>query len=166
MITLQSLKLSDLDLMKEWMLDKEVTRFFRFSSYEESKVVDFIKQSWTDAHNKHFAIRDESDTYLGTISLKNIDEINHHAEYAIVIRKNFWGKGIGKQASQLLIDYALQIGLHKVYLNVLASNETAIQLYLSLGFEKAGVYRDHLYRSGQYYDLIYFEKILGGNYEL
>lgn len=147
-------------------MDKEVTQYFRFAGYEESKVTQYIKDSLVDTQNRHFAIVDANNTYLGTISLKNIDLVNKHAEYAIVLRKAFWGKGVGKQASLLLIDFAKQISLHKIYLNVLSTNTSAIQLYEKLGFRKSGVYKDHILRDGRYHDLDYFEKIMGGNYEL
>ena len=166
MIQLRTLSLDDLPLMKEWMMDKEVTQYFRFNGYDESKVTQYIKDSLVDTQNKHFAIVDANNIYLGTISLKNIDLVNKHAEYAIVLRKAFWGKGVGKQASLLLIDFAKQIGLHKIYLNVLSTNTSAIQLYEKLGFRKSGVYKDHILRDGRYHDLDYFEKIMGGNYEL
>ena len=166
MIQLRTLSLDDLPLMKEWMMDKEVTQYFRFNGYNESKVTQYIKDSLVDTQNRHFAIVDANNTYLGTISLKNIDLVNKHAEYAIVLRKPFWGKGVGKQASLLLIDFAKQIGMHKIYLNVLSTNTSAIQLYEKLGFRKSGVYKDHILRDGRYHDLDYFEKIMGGNYEL
>ena len=166
MITLRPLKISDLDMMKEWMTDEDVTSFFRFNQYDEKKVMNFIEHSLVDEHNKHFAITDEGDEYIGTISLKNIDTVNFHAEYAIVIRKRYWGKSIGESASLLLFEYAQKIGLHKIYLNVLFSNNSAIRLYEKLGFEKSGVYKDHLLRNGHYLDLFYFEKILGGTHAL
>lgn len=147
-------------------MDKEVTQYFRFNGYDESKVTQYIKDSLVDTQNRHFAIVDANNIYLGTISLKNIDLVNKHAEYAIVLRKAFWGKGVGKQASLLLIDFAKQIGLHKIYLNVISTNTSAIQLYEKLGFRKSGVYKDHILRDGRYHDLDYFEKIMGGNYEL
>lgn len=166
MITLRPLKIEDKVLMKEWMLDPEVTQFFRFNEFNDFKVTNFINNSINDVSNKHLAIINESDEYLGTISLKNIDLLNHHAEYAIVLRKKYWGKGIGKISTQLILDYAIQQGLHKIYLNVLKTNSSAIKLYTSCGFIESGVYKDHLLRNGIYYDLLYFEKILGNKNEL
>ena len=161
MINLRPLQIKDKTLMKEWMTDSEVTKFFRFSSYNDAKVTQFIENSLNDSLNKHFAIVDSHDDYLGTISLKNIDLENKHAEYAIVLRKEYWGKGIGRLATHLILDYAEKVNLHKIYLNVLQTNISAIKLYKSCGFIESGIYRDHLYRDNKYYNLLYFEKIMG-----
>lgn len=162
MIYLRPLKLKDKSFMKEWMTDPDVIKFFRFSAYNDDKVTQYIENSINDPINKHFAIVDNNDDYLGTISLKNIDLENKHAEYAVVLRKKYWGKGIGRIATHLILDYAEKLKLHKIYLNVLQTNTSAINLYLSCGFVESGIYRDHLFRDKQYYNLLYFEKIMGG----
>ena len=166
MITLRHLKLEDRPFMKEWMLDPDVTQFFRFSTYDEDRVTQFILESQQNEQSRHYAIVDENDEYLGTISLKHIDFINLHAEYAIVLRKKVWGKGIGSLATSLILEQAQLLKLHKVYLNVLSSNTVAIRLYRRVGFVESGIYKDHLYRDHEFHDLLYFEKILGENDEL
>ena len=92
---LRSLELKDAELMLEWMKDKELNQYFRFESEKITldSVKDFIASSNLCERNKHFAIVDDKDVYLGTISLKNIDMNNFNAEYAIALRKVSIGKG-------------------------------------------------------------------------
>ena len=88
MIVLRRLELKDIPYMLEWMHDTETKLIFQndFLAVDEVKAENFILNSFND-DNKHFAIVDNSnDEYLGTISLKNIDNKNRNAEYAISTR--------------------------------------------------------------------------------
>lgn len=163
MIHLRRLELRDGVGMLEWLNDFEVSNFFSFKNQSHSieTVQAYIQKSHHDDLNKHFAIVNESDEYLGTISLKKIDLYNLNAEYAIAIRRSAWGKGVGTQASKHLINYAIMdLNLHKIYLNVLTSNTNAIRLYENLGFIQNGVFKDHLKKNEVYLDLYYYELIL------
>ena len=61
----------------------------------------------------------------------------------VVVQENHRGKGYGKQLCQSLLQQAKLKGAHTIYLQVLANNETAINLYQRLGFEK---FYDYWYR--------------------
>jgi diamine N-acetyltransferase len=75
--------------MYEWMTDPQITRFFRFdaSKIRLEGCKSFIENAQSDPNTVHFAIVDESNEYLGTISLKDIDREKKQAEYAISTRK-------------------------------------------------------------------------------
>ena len=146
-LRLRQLELKDAKGMLEWMKDRELSALFRFDSdkitYESIK--DFIESSKTDNRNKHFAIADNDDEYLGTISLKNIDNINKNAEYAISLRKCAIGKDVAKWATNAILNVAfIELDLHKVYLNVLNDNLRAIKFYEKIGFIYEGEFIDHL----------------------
>ena len=144
--TLRKLQEKDVSGMLEWMHDERVARNFRFDflSMTEEKALDFINNSFSD-ENQHFAIVDESDNYLGTISLKNISATDNNAEYAIVLMHKHWGKGFAPKATEELLQYAFQtLHLHRVYLNVLAENLRANNFYRKCGFTFEGTFKDHL----------------------
>ena len=66
------------------------------------------------------------------------------------------GRGIGTEAAKLMIHYGFnELGLHKIFLRVLADNERAIKSYEKVGFTKEGFFRDEVYINGTYHDLIY-----------
>lgn len=178
MITLRELKMKDAPLMLEWMHDPDIQKCFKKNmldtTLEEAKkfcAVSKIPNRVKQGDTLHFAIVDENDEYLGTISLKNIDLENQSAEYAITTRKKIHGCGIAKRATGLLLKKAFrEYKLHRVYLNVLADNESAIKLYERCGFKYEGEFRDHLNIGGKYmnwkwYGLLeneYNEKMFGG----
>jgi len=159
---LRRLKETDVRAMLEWMHDEDVARNFRFDflSMTEDRALNFIRNSFTD-ENRHFAIVDAADNYLGTISLKNISPTDRNAEFAIVLSKKHWGGGYSRRAVEELLDYAFNtLHLHRVYLNVLTENIRANKFYQKCGFVFEGCFKDHLCgTAGDYKDLNWYAAI-------
>ncbi len=123
--------------MLECMTDPEITRFFRFDASKISleSCLDYIGRAQDDPNTLHFAIADEADEYLGTISLKDVDLDKKQAEYAVSTRKKAHGTGAALEATRLILQYAFDtLGLERVYLNVLAENGRANAFYRKAGF--------------------------------
>ncbi len=50
--------------------------------------------------------------------------------------KSYWGKGIGYEATKLIVEYAFnQLGLQVIYLTTSKYNQRAIKLYKKIGFK-------------------------------
>ena len=139
MIGLRKLKIKDAPLMLEWMKDPEIACWFRFdsNSIDLDRCILFIMSANDDKINSHYAVYDtETDEYLGTISLKNIDQKEKRAEYAISMRKKTHGTGAAAIATQLVLKTAFNtLKLREIYLNVLSENERAINFYNKIGFQ-------------------------------
>lgn len=136
-VKLRPLSSKDAPYMLEWMTDPEITRFFRFdaANVTEASCREYIDNASKQDNAVHFAIADENDEYLGTISLKDIDTENRCAEYAISTRKKAHGTGAATQATEQILRYAFEtLGLDRVYLNVLAENGRANAFYRKAGF--------------------------------
>ncbi|MDO7975846.1 GNAT family N-acetyltransferase [Oceanotoga teriensis] len=158
-IRLRDLKISDIDYMREFVENDEISKNFVFTRYPYSKekMVSFIKSSWEDKNNVHYAITDENDNYIGTVSLKNINYIDKNAEYAIVIRKKYWGQKIALKATDKILFYGFNtLNLEKIYLNVLSNNVRAINFYKKYGFKKEGIFKNHIYHFGKYVDMEWY----------
>lgn len=155
---IRRLEKKDVEGMLGWMCDSEVNCFFQFdfASMTRERALEFVENSFTD-ETQHFAIVDDGDHYLGTISLKNISKRDRNAEYAIVTRKEAWGGGAAREATKEIIRYAFEeLGLHRVYLNVLEENVRANQFYVKCGFVLEGTFKDHLYLQGEYKNLNWY----------
>ena len=162
---LRKLEEKDAVGMLEWMHDPEIQKGFRFNAEDkdEEAALSFIKEANTDlveGKDIHYAISDENDAYLGTISLKNVDLVNKNAEYSISLRRMAQGKGIAFKATREILRIAFeQHDLERVYLNVLSDNQRAIRLYEKCGFIYEGEFRKHLFLRGEYKTLKWYSML-------
>lgn len=137
---LREFKLSDAQLMLEWMHDKSIVKELR-GKFETKKLED-CRQFILDARNKkeniHLAIVNDEDEYMGTVSLKNIDRVNNSAEFAITVRKCAMGRGYSWYGMEEIIERAFnQYGLESVYWCVSRKNIRAIRFYDKHNFHEA-----------------------------
>ena len=104
-----------------------------------------------------FVIADrETQDYIGQADLMDINWIDRCATVGIVIgNKKNRGCGVGTEALALLCDYAfMQLGLHRVQLDVYSGNSRGIACYERAGFVKEGVKRRARYCGGVFMDVI------------
>lgn len=164
MIFLRDLEEKDAPYMLEWMHDAELAKCFQRDmlgmSLQDAKNfcnLSSQKSKLEDSQDLHYAITDEKDEYLGTISLKNINQKNGTAEYAISIRRHAQGMGVAREATRLLLKKGFQdYGLHRIYLNVLSDNVRAVKFYEKCGFVYEGEFREHLKIEGRLKSLKWF----------
>ncbi len=127
---LRNLQLKDAPLMLEWMLDKSVTKFFKtdFSSKTIEDAEIFIKDSWNSKKHVHLAIVSDEDEYMGTISLKNIE--NESAELALSVRAIAMNKGYSWIGIQTIINEAFsKYGINSVYWCVDKKDKRSIRFF-------------------------------------
>lgn len=161
-VHLRKLEEKDAEGMMEWMQDAEIRKNFRFciENVTREDALKFIREAETEAvegKSIHYAIADEHDEYLGTISLKDVDLLAKKAEYAISIRKKAQGMGVGTQATELVLERAFNhLGLERIYLYVFSENKRAIHLYEKCGFIYEGEFRKHLFLRGEYKSLKWY----------
>ncbi len=164
-VYLRKLEEKDAKGMLEWMQDTEIQKRFRsaIETVKREDVLRFIKVAETEpieGKSIHYAIADENDEYLGTISLKDVDLLARKAEYAISLRRKAQGMGVGTKATMKILEAAFdRFGLERVYLNVLSDNERAIHLYEKCGFIYEGEFRNHLFLRGEYKSLKWYSML-------
>ena len=68
----------------------------------------------------------------------------HSAEYSVgLFIAALRGQGLGREITRLVLAWAFDVlGVHRVELQVLASNSRAINCYLACGFRREGVRRE------------------------
>ena len=140
---IRKLEIKDAPLMLEWMQDESVVQFLNkdFSSMTICDCEKFIRESHGDFRNLHFAIVDDSDTYMGTVSLKNIcldnDKSGGNAEFAIVLRQNAMGKNFSSKAMNEIITYGFsEMNLNEIYWFVSIKNLRALRFYDKNGYKR------------------------------
>lgn len=135
---LRKLELKDAPLMLAWMHDKSVTEKLRsdFASKTLQDAENFIRWSWEDKENVNLAIASDEDEYMGTVSLKYIEDGN--AEFAITVRAEAMGRGYSWFGMESIIEKAFnEYGLESVYWCVSRENVRAVRFYDKHNFNEA-----------------------------
>lgn len=160
---LRKLQIEDAEFMLEWMHDKNVVSGManNFASKNLEDCISFIKNASDDpTDNLHMAICDDSNEYLGTVSLKNINYNSRNAEYAITIRKKAMGTGCADFATSNILKIAFEeMGLCRVYLCVAECNKRAVNFYKRFGFVYEGTFREHIKIAGHIENLLWYSML-------
>lgn len=158
-VRLRKMSTEDVSTYHQWRNDMEVMQFTNPSLdvYTHSDTENFIKNITASNNSKSYMIEEiEANKPIGITSLINIDYGNRNAECIIDIGdKDYWSKGFGREAFQLLLNFAFnEMNLHKVYLRVFSFNERAIRLYQRLGFYEEGELKEQFYRNGSWHNVV------------
>jgi len=127
---LRRLQEKDAPHMLEWMHDEELVRHMHrdFSAMKLENCRNFIQHSVESGTDVHFAVADENDEYLGTVSLKDIRD--RHAEFGIVVRRKAMGHGIAAAGMKEILRYGFeQLSLDFVFWCVDRRNRRALSFY-------------------------------------
>ncbi len=137
-VTIRPLEENDAYTSVKWRNDPEVFKYTG-NTYNHVITIDseleWIRKVINNPNDYRCAILADG-VYVGNIYLTDINDGN--ANYHIFIGdKSYWGKGIAKSASKLIIDYGFnELDLKCIYLRVKRPNSSAIHLYQSLGFQE------------------------------
>jgi RimJ/RimL family protein N-acetyltransferase len=79
------------------------------------------------------AIDEASSEMLGVVWLYS-DSIHETGEYAILLRSDLHGRGLGWVLMQLIIEYAKSEGLSRIYGEILQENSVMLKMCREMGF--------------------------------
>lgn len=136
-VRIRPLVVEDAYISVKWRNDPEVFKFTG-NTYDHTITIDseldWIKRVINNKNEYRCAIIVD-EKYVGNIYITDIQ--NNIGEYHIFIGdKSYWGKGVAKKASLLIIEYGFNVlGLNEIKLWVRKENKSAINLYNSLGFK-------------------------------
>jgi UDP-4-amino-4,6-dideoxy-N-acetyl-beta-L-altrosamine N-acetyltransferase len=99
----------------------------------------------------------ELDQPAGLCGLVNIDLKHKKGLFVLYIgNQNHIGKGLGSWMTQQVLHEAFEVlKLNKVWVEVMANNEAGIRLYKRNWFQEEGTLRDHVFKNGKPYDVIF-----------
>ena len=150
---------SDLPTFVRWFADAETARGLKLRApfshaQEEAWFADMIgRQGQTDYH---FVIcRLADDVPIGTAGLHQLDFVNGNAEFGISIgEKSEWNQGYGTDALHAICDFGFgSLRLHRIELEVYASNARAQRSYAKAGFTLEGTLRERHFARDQHEDV-------------
>ncbi len=146
-------KKKDSKILIRW-LDDEVGRYFILTR-ATSRVYDVERLIEKENHILGI-ITLHDDTPIGLLAFLDYDSEQNKAELRKLIGEpDFRGRGYGKEATQLWIQYGLtNLKLNKIYLNTLQTNVRNIRLNEELGFRVEGILRNECLIDGTHNDVL------------
>ena len=86
---------------------------------------------------------------------------NRHSVHIVAgVLRNYWNQGFGQALMRAVEIWAIEKGMHRLELSVIADNAKAIALYEKSGFEREGIKRDALRVDDKYVNEIYMSKLI------
>ena len=158
-IVLRPLETCDADALYRFKNDWDSTKSLGGFSY--GMTTEDI-QRWIAAHTNRadevfwsIAVK-STNICIGHVALYKVDNRVRKAEFGILIGdRNWWSKGYGTRITAAVLTWGFeQLHLHKMYLDVLTTNQKAIAVYEKLGFRRDGVLRDDEFRDGIFVDVV------------
>lgn len=103
----------------------------------------------------HFIVeRNDTGAAIGFLMAAGRNSPDHEQYWRRVII-NERGKGYGKEALRLLMDWAFgEAGAHRAWLDCKDYNDRALHVYESLGMKREGLLRDTIFVDGKYENLV------------
>jgi len=154
----------DAEQWAAWLNDLEVALPLGDEAHAMITVADQVRDIDEIAarHQHVFDIVDlATDESLGRCLLFAVNQVDRTAEVGIFLgEKSAWGKGYGREAMTLLLDYAFSLlNLDSVMLGAFAFNERAIRLYERLGFRTIGRRREARTIAGRKHDVVLMDML-------
>ncbi|MGH6661893.1 MAG: GNAT family N-acetyltransferase [Rhodospirillales bacterium] len=159
-LRLRNVRIEDAtDIYAAWMNDPEVVRYTesRFTRHTLVSLRRFIETVIARPNALFLAIIVKPDgRHIGNIKLDAIDSQHGTAEVGIIIGdKNYWGRGYGSEAIDLLASYAFgALGLRKLTAGIYVNNADSIRSFERAGFVVEAVLKDHCISDGKTVDVL------------
>jgi ribosomal-protein-alanine N-acetyltransferase len=160
LVILRPLERTDLnERYLSWLNDPAVTRYTEtgiFPSTAEDLDNYYRSVSGSKSDVMLAVLDKKSGRHIGNVKLGPIHWVHRRATFGILIgEKEFWGKGVGLDATRLMVEYGFQrLNLHRIDLGVFAEHEAAVRCYEQAGFKVEGRMREDLFLDGEYKDRI------------
>jgi RimJ/RimL family protein N-acetyltransferase len=164
-IILRALTIGDFKKTLEWHNDEEIKKLYSSHPYP---VTDENERQW---YNKIltsnipvtvFGIEERiTHELIGIASLRDINLINRSAEFGMYVgNKKMRGHGISKTVTKLILEYAfLNLGLNRIYLQILEDNKPVWRLAEIFGFKREGELRESIFREGKFKNVFVYSML-------
>ncbi|OFW08465.1 MAG: UDP-4-amino-4,6-dideoxy-N-acetyl-beta-L-altrosamine N-acetyltransferase [Acidobacteria bacterium RIFCSPLOWO2_12_FULL_59_11] len=159
-LQLRAIEADDLVLLIKWRNDPKVYQYF----FEHEPLSLEMQRRWFET----FLARGDEKLWIieiageakpiGTIGLVHIDWRNRKTEIGriLIYGEEQRGRGYGSEAEWLVLRYAFDhMNLNRICCEVYADNERGIQIHKIFGFKEEGRFREHIFRDGEYREVVY-----------
>ena len=124
--------------------------------FKEDVVDPAVVDSWLSGTRGRRAVACEDGDVTGYVAVVPLHGWSDHVgEVRLVVAPHRRRAGLGAQLARWALVQALDLGLRKLFVEVVADQEGAIAMFQALGFTAEGLLRDHLRdHQGSFHDLM------------
>jgi RimJ/RimL family protein N-acetyltransferase len=157
----------DLELLRMWINDPETARYLSISwpvSSQEQRL--WFERLGGDATKKKLLIELCDKEPIGVLSLTNGDQLNRSVEIGITIgASEYRGRGLASRSLRLALKILFEhFNYHRVWAQILETNQASLDLFHRVGFRTDGVLRESVYWEGRMIGMV-IVSVLRGEYE-
>ena len=156
MITFRELVPEDKDVIRSWRNTADVAKYM----YTDHAITVEEHEAWfqrimRDPTCKYWIIVCDGED-VGLVNLYAIDQRNRRCHWAFyIISPNVRGKGVGSYTVYFVFQHVFdEMKLNKLCCEVLAFNQTVVDMHKGFGFIQEGVFRKHVVKEGQAQDVV------------
>lgn len=157
MISFRKLGESDLEQVLEWRTSEHVTQYM-YTDIEKNLE---NQKRWFNAVSRddtqYYWLIEYKGTAIGLISINNLDKRNSKASFGYYIGDLNYAMIAGRIHAYLYNFAFFELGLNKLYAEVMEGNEGMMKIHLHHGFTHEGTFKQHIYKYERYHDVHYFE---------
>lgn len=165
-IFLRALEPEDYKLISLWHNDDDITKTLCGNHFFVSEARDKLwteKRSTDESKGIYLAVcLTSSREMIGYVSMVNIDLRNLKLDIGgwLIGEKKLWNQGYSKEAVEILLRYAFnEFPINKCSSYCLEEHTISVKTHLSMGFNRDGVLREDVYKSGVFKNIIIFSML-------
>lgn len=157
LLAFRKLENRDLKQVLEWRTSKHVTKYM-YTDIEknlDNQYKWFAKISADDT--QYYWIIEMNNQPIGLISLNQFDRANKKSSFAYYIGDLNYAIIAGRIHPYLYNFVFYELGLNKLYAEVMEGNEGMMKMHLHYGFKHVATFKEHIYKYNHFHDVEYFE---------
>lgn len=156
MIELRDLRDEDEAVLFQWRSEPEVDRWMSDADLPSREAhAAWFRALRTDPDMRGWMIT-RAGASMGLLTLTGLGSHHRRASWNWFLGSaEARGRGVGRAAQVLGLDRAFgELGLHKVFAEVMADNDAALKAQSAAGFRREGYLRGHVLKDGQPRDVV------------
>lgn len=146
-----------LELILKWRTSEQVTRFMytdiEYNLEKQFQWYETIKKQ----ENSFYWLISYKGHLIGLLSINDIDWVHKHSTFGFYIGEPKFNI-IGGRIHPYLYNYVFfELGLNKVYAEVLEGNTGMEKMHMHYGHRFVGTYKQHIFKYNKYHDVNVYE---------
>lgn len=166
MVTLRALEPTDLDVLYRW--ENDTTLWIvsdTVAPYSREALWHYLQEYTGDIYAQRqlrlIIALSQDGTAAGTVDFLNFDPLNNRAELGLFISSEMRGRGLGRQALDLITTYSREhLGLRQLYVFIAVDNVACLHLFEQYGYRRVGVIESWVKRGTSYHDVVLMQMLL------